>query len=61
MEVTKANFADLLPVIERSINECIFMSMDTEFTGTPPSMFKNTQQIFRLTPNSYRIILGVCT
>lgn len=33
MEVTRQNFNETLPSIEKAIEECDFMSLDTEFTG----------------------------
>eukprot|EP00117_Sycon_ciliatum_P050041 scpid59031/ scgid35382/ Poly(A)-specific ribonuclease PARN-like domain-containing protein 1 len=33
MDVTRANFRDLLPVIHQKIDECSFVAVDTEFTG----------------------------
>ena len=33
MDVTRDNFADLLPLIRESIHEAEFIGFDTEFSG----------------------------
>ena len=33
MDVTRNNFADLLPLIRESINQAEFIGFDTEFSG----------------------------
>ena len=33
MEVTKRNFSEVFPLVEKAVNECDFLSVDTEFSG----------------------------
>ena len=33
MEVTRANFKETLPTVQKAIEQCHFMSIDAEFTG----------------------------
>ena len=33
MDVTRENFAELMPIIKESINKAEFIAFDTEFSG----------------------------
>ena len=47
MDVTKANFAELFPLIRDSIKTAEFIGFDTEFSGNPShlaSFFCRTQR-----------------
>lgn len=43
MEISRHQFAQKLPLVERAIKECDFMAIDTELSGTVTKL--NTKSI----------------
>jgi len=70
MEVTKRNFSEVFPLVEKAVNECDFLSVDTEFSGLTNRSIKTNlydtvgerySKMIKNTDSFIQLQFGLCT